>query len=92
MNSSAYQSIVESNVRPSVWQLTLGLNLVIDQDNDPKHNIESTTEWLLQWFSQISDLISIVMLQAKYPQTSMNWTTAAKKNGPNFLHNDAWDS
>jgi len=35
MNSSVYQSILESNVRPSVWQLKLGWNWVINRTMIP---------------------------------------------------------
>ena len=53
------ESILESNVRPSVWQPKLGWNWVIQQDDDPKHSSRSTTEWrkrlrikVLQWVSR----------------------------------------
>lgn len=35
-NFSVYQSILEPNVKPSVWQLKLGRNWVQQQDYDPK--------------------------------------------------------
>jgi len=44
MNSSVYQSILESNVSPSVWQLKLESKWFMQQDNDPKHSSKSTTE------------------------------------------------
>ena len=34
MNSSVYQSNLESNVRPSFWQLKLDGNLLMQQDSD----------------------------------------------------------
>ncbi len=45
MNSSVYQSILESNVRTSVQQLKLSQYWVMQQDNDPKHT-KSTIERL----------------------------------------------
>ena len=44
MNASVYQSILKSNVRPSVQQPILGQNWVMQQDNYPKHNSKSTTQ------------------------------------------------
>lgn len=38
VNASVYWSILESNLRPSVWQLKLGPNSVMQQDNDPQHS------------------------------------------------------
>ncbi len=46
MNSSVYQSILESNVRTSVQQLKLSQYRVMQQDNDPKHIGKSMTERL----------------------------------------------
>ncbi len=46
VNYSVYQSILESNLRPFIWQLKLGQNWVIQQDNDPKHTSKSTAEQL----------------------------------------------
>lgn len=46
LNPSVYQSIVEFNVRPSVWLLKLGWNSVMQQKNDSKHSSKSTIVWL----------------------------------------------
>lgn len=43
-NSAVYQSIPESDVVPSVWQLYLGPNCFMDQNNHPKHRSKSTTK------------------------------------------------
>lgn len=65
-NSSVYQSILESNVRPSVQWLKLGQNWGMQHYYDPKHNYNSnsTTEWLknkrikvFPWPSQTSTQI-----------------------------------
>ena len=42
MNSTVYQSILESTVRSSVQQLKIGQNWVMQQDNDPKYTSKST--------------------------------------------------
>lgn len=44
MNSFVYQSILKSDVKPSVRQLMLGPNWVMQRDNDPKHSIKSPTK------------------------------------------------
>lgn len=53
MNSSAYQSILESTARPSVWQLKLGWNWVMQEGNDPHHTNRSAAEWQNQSVSMI---------------------------------------
>ncbi len=46
MDSAVYQKILKDNVRPSVRDLKLKRTWVLQQDNDPKHTIKSTSEWL----------------------------------------------
>ena len=41
-----YKSVLEANVRPSVWQLKLGQNCITQEDNDPKHSGKSASEWM----------------------------------------------
>lgn len=67
--TSVHQSILESNLRPSVQQLKL--SPLGKQDNDPKHSRKTTTEWP----GKNSDLnlteLKELCMNAS-PQTSMN--------------------
>ena len=63
------RKILKENVWPSVCDLKLKCSWVMQQDNDPKHTIKSTSEWLkrnnikiLKWPSQSADLNPIEML------------------------------
>uniref|UniRef100_A0A3B4X5Q9 Transposase Tc1-like domain-containing protein n=1 Tax=Seriola lalandi dorsalis TaxID=1841481 RepID=A0A3B4X5Q9_SERLL len=69
INSQVYQRILQDNLRLSVHQLKLSRKLVMQQDNDPKHQSKSTTDWfqknkicLLEWPSQNPDLKPTEML------------------------------
>ena len=69
MNSALYQKILKENIWPSVCDLKLKCSWVMQQANDPKHTIKSTSEWLkrnkikvLEWSSQSPDLNPIEML------------------------------
>ncbi|KAK3509142.1 hypothetical protein QTP70_020254, partial [Hemibagrus guttatus] len=69
MNSAVYQKILKENVRPSVCDLKLKCNWVLQLDNVPKHTSKSSPEWLkknkmktLEWPSQSPDLNPIEML------------------------------
>lgn len=46
INSSVYQSILETSVKPSVRHLNLSADQVMQKNNDPKHSREAETEWL----------------------------------------------
>jgi hypothetical protein len=46
MNSAVYQAILESNVPESVNKLKLGRGWILQQDNDPKHQSNSTKEYM----------------------------------------------
>lgn len=43
-DSSVYQTTTESNVRVSAWQIKVGPNQVMQQDNDPKRSSKFTKE------------------------------------------------
>lgn len=69
MQSAVYQNILKENVWPSVRDLKLKHTWVLQQDNDPKHTSESTSEWLkknkmktLEWLSQSPNLNPTDML------------------------------
>ncbi len=69
MNSALYQKIMKENVQPSVCDLKLKLNWVMQQDNDLKNTSKTTSEWLkknkikvLEWPNQSPDLNPIEML------------------------------
>jgi len=62
MNSSVYQSILESNVRPSVWQLKLGWNWVINRTMIPNTNRKQKESRCSRCSSQSPDLKVIEML------------------------------
>ena len=88
MNFSVFHSILESVWR-CVWQLKLGWNCVMQQDNDPKHSSKSTTERpkkkrikVLQWSSQSLDInLAEIMwwnlnrAVHKQTKTSVNWSS-----------------
>lgn len=77
-----------SNVRLSAWQLKLGRNCVMQQDNDSKHsrvtekgNKEKikVLEWLNQ--SQTSAWLKCCSRRLReYPQTSINWSNVVMKS------------
>ncbi len=46
MNSALYQKILKENVQLLVCDLKLKRTWVMQQDNNPKHNSKSTSEWL----------------------------------------------
>lgn len=45
-HSQVYQNILQDNVRVAVCQLMLSRSWVMQPDNDPKHQIKTTTDWL----------------------------------------------
>ena len=46
MNSALYQEILKENVQPSVCDLKFKSTWDMQQDNDPKHDSKTTSEWL----------------------------------------------
>lgn len=66
-NYTLYQNILDTNVRPSVWQQTLGQIWVIEWDNEPKYTSKWTSEWIKKKNkgAKVSPEASLVWLQ--YP-------------------------
>ena len=95
-NSSVYQSILESNVRPSDRQLKLGWNWVINRTMIPntaadlQENVWKRKEsrccndpvkvQLSTWLKYRGGTIRDLCID-KCPQTSVNWSKVVKKSG-----------
>uniref|UniRef100_A0A7N8X1Z3 Tc1-like transposase DDE domain-containing protein n=1 Tax=Mastacembelus armatus TaxID=205130 RepID=A0A7N8X1Z3_9TELE len=63
MNAAKYRDILEENLFQSAQDVRLGRRFTFQQDNDPKHTVKITKEWLrnnsvtvLDWPSQNPDL------------------------------------
>ncbi|CDQ63109.1 unnamed protein product [Oncorhynchus mykiss] len=63
MDGAMYRQILGENLFPSARALKMGRGWVLQYDNDPKHTIKATKEWLkkkhikvLEWPSQSPDL------------------------------------
>ena len=63
MNGVMYREIWGNNLLPSVRALKMGRGWVFQHDNDPKHMVKATKEWLknkhikvLEWSNQSPDL------------------------------------
>ena len=63
MNGAKYRENLDENLLQSSQDLRLGRRFTFLQDNDPKHTVKTTQEWLLdkslnvlEWPSQIPDL------------------------------------
>ncbi|KAK3544982.1 hypothetical protein QTP86_031018, partial [Hemibagrus guttatus] len=63
MNGAMYREILSKNLLPSARTLKMKRGWVFQHDNDPKHTIRATKEWLrkkhfkvLEWPSQYPDL------------------------------------
>ena len=66
MDGAKYRDILEGDLFQSSRHLRLGWRFTFQQDNYPKHTAKATLEWfkgkhlnVLEWPSQISDLIPI---------------------------------
>lgn len=58
-HSSGYKNLLDANVTSSVWQLKLGLNLIMKMDNDLKYTIKSTTGPTRSWIMWVLDIVFI---------------------------------
>ena len=63
MYGAKFRKIFEENLLPSARKLKLGRKFTFQHDNDPKHTVKATLEWLriktinvLEWPSQSPDL------------------------------------
>ena len=63
MNAAKYTKILRDNLIQSARELRLGRRFIFHQNNDPKHTVKATQEWLkknqvnvLEWQSQSPDL------------------------------------
>ncbi|KAK3572721.1 hypothetical protein QTP86_006162 [Hemibagrus guttatus] len=66
MNGAMYREILSKNLLPSARALKMKRGWVFQHDNDPKHTVRATKEWLrkkhfkvLEWPSQSPDLNTI---------------------------------
>lgn len=66
MDGAKYRAILEESLLESAKDLRLGWRFTFQQDNDPKHEVRATMEWLktkhihvLEWPSQSPDLNQI---------------------------------
>ena len=46
MDGAEYRIIFDENLLESAMNLKLGKRFTLQQDNDPKHKIKATLEWL----------------------------------------------
>ena len=46
MNGAKYREILDENLLQSAQDLRLGRRFTFQQDNDPKHTVKITQEWL----------------------------------------------
>ena len=63
MNGAKYRGILDENLLESAMDLKLGRRFTFQQDNDLKHKVKVTLQWLnkkkmnvLEWPSQSPDL------------------------------------
>ncbi len=65
MDRAMYRKTLDENLLPSARTLKMGRGWVFQHDNDPKHTVKATKEWLkkhikvMEWPSQSPDLNSI---------------------------------
>lgn len=85
-------SIPESNVRPSVWQLKLGLNWIMDQDNDPfvvKEKNQGATMAQSCVDLNMTDMLTLRELcMNERLQTSMDWSNEESDQIPHSNNNN----
>lgn len=103
MSASVYQSILASNLRPSVQQLKLGYDWVMQQVKDAKYihiqqNSWNRKEWRwCKWTSQSLDLNLNEMLWRSLKRAVHKWMPTninelkQQKSGAEIVHSDVRD-
>ena len=68
MDGAKYREILEGNLFQSSRDLRLGQRFTFQQDNDPKHTVKATLEWVnLLWLGAVVSSLDEQDAQSKRP-------------------------